>query len=562
MSNETLYYLGASTLAEPLVYQWAAWSHLLAPLPSSLHLEHYQISILQNYLNDPSVHVKACRDPNLRSGPFVDIPIERADEVRQLLADTESSQHHRLQFAHSFVEFYSRLVREAEGQSLEPYYDNLPPNLRGCVELNYDYYHRPMVRLFENLLYEGPYYDQHLQSLRLFQEERDDTRPFFMNTPRLPQEKQIDWTVPFASPAIDEFFALEDTPQTVGSIRELLGLSVVDDARLLPLLATERKTAPPEKWNGAAARIRYMGHACVLIEWNGVAILTDPCVAVMPTEGGIDRFTYWDLPEKIDYVLVTHGHHDHFCIETLLRLRRKIGCLVVPRSHGVLYGDISLKLLAQKLGFRNVVELEALESIELPDGAIIGVPFLGEHADLLHGKSAYVVRAGREQVLFAADSDCLDERIYENVCRTIGPIQTVFIGMECVGAPLSWSCGPFFPVQPKFNHEQSRRYKGCDSERAHRILEAVGAEHTFVYAMGLEPWLEYLLGLALTDDSPQIIESNKYLARAREKGFADAELLFGRVELLLDHSPADGYALQAVEKRAMAAGHEDQFAFD
>jgi len=561
MSNETLYYLGASTVAEPLVNKWVAWSHILPPLPSSQHLQHYQIKILQNYLKDPRVHVKACQDPKLRSGRFVDVPEERAGEIAQLLADTKDSQRDKLQFANSFVEFYTALVREAEGQSLETYYDQLPPNLRGYVELNYDYYHRPMVRLLENLLYESPYYDDRLQSLRLFQEKRDDSRPFFMSTPRLPQEQEIEWTVPFASPKVDEFFELEDTPQPLSYIRKLLGLEVSADARLLPLLSTVR-TKPADKWEGAGVRIRYLGHACVLIEWKGVTILTDPCVAVMPVEGGVDRVTYWELPEKIDYVLVTHGHHDHFFIETLLRLRRKIGCLVVPRSYGVLSGDISLKLLGQKLGFKNAVELDTLESIGIPEGAIIAIPFLGEHADLLHGKTAYVVRAGNEQMLFAADSDCLDEGVYENVCRAIGPIQTVFIGMECVGAPLSWSCGAFFPVQPAFHHEQTRRYKGCDAERAHRILEAVGAERTFVYAMGLEPWLEYLLGLALADDSPQIIESGKYLAKAREKGFAEAELLFGRAEIILEHDSAENYAFQAIEPRGVAAGHEDQFVFD
>jgi hypothetical protein len=78
---------------------------------------------------------------------------------------------------------------------------------------------------------------------------------------------------------------------------------------------------------------------------------------------------------------------DHFGLETLLRLRHGIECLVVNRSHGVFYGDISLKLLTQKLGFKNVVELDTLESISLPGGEIIAIPFMGEQADLPHGKN-------------------------------------------------------------------------------------------------------------------------------------------------------------------------------
>ena len=50
-------------------------------------------------------------------------------------------------------------------------------------------------------------------------------------------------------------------------IREMLNLKEADDARLMPLLTTE--SAPKtEKWNGPTVRIRYFGHACVLVEYN------------------------------------------------------------------------------------------------------------------------------------------------------------------------------------------------------------------------------------------------------------------------------------------------------
>src|SRR3712207_6928118 len=57
--------------------------------------------------------------------------------------------------------------------------------------------------------------------------------------------------------------------------------------------------------------------------------------------------------------------------------------------------------------------------------------FRSEHADLPHSKSAYIIRTGTERMLFAADSDCLDERMYERVRRSIGSVRTVFLGMEC-----------------------------------------------------------------------------------------------------------------------------------
>jgi len=540
MSQESVYRLGKSTVVEPLVNRWAAWAHLVPPVASSLHLQHYQLNLLQSYLDDPVFHAQACRNRKLRSGPFVDISSERAGEVAELLERTRVSMADNLELATSLMEFHTLLVKEAKGHSLEAYYQQVPSPLQGYVELVYDYYNRPIVRVFESLLYESKYYHSELQSLRLFQHTNDDARPFIMNTPRLPAERQVDWEIPFASPQLDEFFKLDGAARPLGLIRELLGLPSGREKELLPLL-TREPSPVREEWNESSVRVRYIGHACVLVEWKGVAILTDPYIGAVPTDGGLERFTYEDLPERIDYVLITHNHHDHFCLETLLRLRHRIGCLVVPKSSGVFYGDISLKLLGQKVGFKNVVELEPLGSIPLPGGEIVAIPFLGEHADLPHSKTAFVVRAGSEQILFGADSDCLDRQIYEHVRRILGPIQTIFLGMECVGAPLSWSGGAFLPTKPERSHDQSRRYKGCDSSRAMEILEAVEAERIFIYAMGMEPWLEHLLGLGFTEDSVQILESNKLLIDTRERGYAVTERLYGKREIHFSQFPVRAF---------------------
>ncbi len=532
MATESLYRLADSTTIEPLVNRWAAWAHVIAPVASSLHLKNYQVKLLESFLNDPAVHVEACKSPKLRSGPFVDISVERIDDVRQLLCSTEAGMQENLRLATSLIDFHNCLVKETAGASLEPYYQRLPEPLRGYVELLYDYYDHPIVRCVESLLYEGPYYQSGLQSLRIFQQKNDNSRPFFQSTPRLRDHNQIDWTVSFEDSRIDEFFKLDDKPQSLGYIREMLDLDRGSDPLLLSLLS-DQPVRPHERWDRADVRIRTLGHAAALIEWNGNSILVDPYVSVMPSEGGMERFSYSSLPEKIDYVLITHLHQDHLCLETLLRLRHKVGCVVVPRSFGMFYGDLSLKLLLRKIGFKNVVELDSLESIAVPGGEITAVPFMGEHADLPHGKTAYVIRAGHEQILLGADSDCLDPHMYQHLRRILGPVQTVFLGMECVGAPLSWSCGPLLPVKPGFAQDQSRRCHGCDSSRGMELLEALGANRIYLYAMGLEPWMEHLLGLAYTQDAVQIKEAKRLVATALERGFADATILFGKSEIFL-----------------------------
>lgn len=560
MRRDTTYQLADATIIEPLVNRWPAWPYVIAPVAASLHLLNYQLPLMQSYLQDPAAHVKAAQDPELIGGAFMSIPAEQADEVERLVAETVSRQRQNLEFARALTEFCNWLNEEAKGQSLDTYYQVLPEQLRGHVELAYDYTNHPIVRLIEGLLYESPYYDKSLQALKLSRMRRDEARPFFMSTPVLPAGEQLEWAIPFEDPDLDEFCRLDTTPQSLGPIRELLGLSEKDDALLMPLL-TEASLASPSNRESAPLRVRYFGHACVLVEHQNISILTDPFIAPVPIEGGIPRLTFRDLPERIDYALITHSHCDHFVVETLLRLRNRIDCLIVPKSYGLLYGDVSLKLLARKLGFKNVIEVDSFETIALPDGEILAVPFFGEHGDLAHGKTGYVVRAGKERILFAADSNCLDRRVYEQVRNYIGQIETVFLGIEPIGAPLSWSYGPLFPKKQPASIDRSRRQRGADAGSALELLEAVGATRIYNYGMGREPWLQHILALDLGANSPQIQEADKLLAKARAQGFLAAERPLGKAEIQLDNARSKQPALDASLPWPEVSDANDQFAF-
>jgi hypothetical protein len=533
MSDTMTYRLADHAAAEPLVNRWVAWPHVFSPVPYCLHMANYQSKTLASYLQNPELHVKSSRNPKLLGGPFVDVPAERAAEVQALLDDMEQAHRPKLELAKSLFDFQKTLVDEAVGQGINAFYQKIPGPLSGYVELVYDYFSRPHVRCMESLLYAGPHYQEDLQSLHLFGQRRDDSRSYYMSTPRLPQADAIDWNVAFNSPDIDALFGLDTDPKPLGQIRELLGLNPSDDARLRPLL-TGQPAARRESWEGAGVRVRYFGHACVLLECGGVSVLTDPFIAVKPSEGGIERYSFQDLPAHIDFVLISHGHHDHFVFETLLRLRRRIGCLVVPKASGLFYGDMSLKLMAERLGFSDVREIEPLDAIPFAGGEIVAAPFFGEHSDFPHAKSGYVVRFGGERILFAADSNCLDPNIYKHLCRAIGNIQTVFLGMEFIGAPLSWVYGPLLPVQPQHSHNMSRRSNGSDAKSALALLETVGAERVYVYAIGREPWLKYFMALTPEDGDPYIQESDKVLQAARERGFKDAQRPYGKLELYLD----------------------------
>jgi L-ascorbate metabolism protein UlaG (beta-lactamase superfamily) len=527
------YRLADSTVVEPLINNWPIWADLIAPAPYSMHLNNYQIPTLNSYLADPELHQKACRNPKLVGGPYVDIPKERKPEVQAFLEASKREQKANLDLAKAIIEFSDFLQKEAKGQSLEPYYEKVPAALKGYVELLYDYHNHPIIRVLESFLYESPCYNDRLQSLRLFQPARDDSRHFFLSTPHLKSADEIDWRIRFSDPAIEGLFQLASNPRPLGEIADLMGLDGAQVESLRPMLV-EEPVGETEPWMGSKPRIRYLGHACVLVEWNGVSIMTDPWIGVVPKEGGMQRITYKDLPAKIDFAVVTHGHHDHFVPETLLRLRHKIGTLIVPKSFGLMYADVSLKLAARKLGFKNVVEVDSLERIPIPGGEIIAAPFFGEHADLAHTKMAYVVQAGEERILFAADSNCIEPQIYVNLRKAIGDIKTVFLGMECVGAPLSWLYGALLPAKIQHSHDKTRRTKGSDSAAALSLMEAVGCNRVYIYALGTEPWFYHSMGMGSGEDSAQIKEANKVLSKVRDmEFFLDAQRPYGPMEITL-----------------------------
>ena len=68
-------------------------------------------------------------------------------------------------------------------------------------------------------------------------------------------------------------------------------------------------------------KIKYLTHACLLIEIKGVKILTDPWL-IGPCWGGslwhypTHSFTPKNLP-KPDIIFFSHGHDDHFHEETI-----------------------------------------------------------------------------------------------------------------------------------------------------------------------------------------------------------------------------------------------------
>ncbi len=531
-SSKTRLYLKQNIQVEPLFNHWYVWIHLIPPATAALNLSERYLPVMTSYVHSPFLHVAAIQDPAMRGGPFIDLGGERVEEVRSLIQTTRESQAPLLRFAEA-LKSLNRLLREkARGMPLQPLYAEIPAPLRGYVELVYDLNHQPSFRLLEALLYKSPYYSLEAQSIGLSRIDGDRGRPFILSTPRLPKDEVLRLPIPFASSSLDALFQMKKTPASFESAAEHLGVTPEQET-LFREFFTE--TPPPEyePYRGDAFRIRYFGHACILLESAQVSILLDPILSYT-YEADLSRYTYLDLPDRIDYVLITHAHQDHILLETMLQLRHKTECFLVPRNADGFLQDPSLQLALQNLGFANVIEMRDLQEIPIPGGAIAALPFLGEHHDLsIQSKTCYLIRLGGKKILALADSCNIDPKLYDHLHELYGDMDTLFLGMECDGAPLSWAYGPLFPEPPERGIDKARRARGCNFEEANALVARFGFKEVYVYAMGQEPWLRHILDNELGEDANPIIQSGKLIEACRTRNIT-AEYLFGEKEILVE----------------------------
>ena len=266
-------------------------------------------------------------------------------------------------------------------------------------------------------------------------------------------------------------------------------------------------------------------------------MLFDPVLSYT-YESSLSRYTYLDLPESIDYVFITHNHQDHVLFETLLQIRHKVKNIIVPRSGGGQLQDPSLKLLLENTGFANVTEISEMDTVRTGNVSITGIPFFGEHADLdIKSKMAWMVNIGPHALLFAADSCNIEPRLYQHLARETGRIDALFLGMECDGAPLTWLYGPLITRPIERSLDESRRLSGSNCEQGMQIVDCFNCKEVYVYAMGQEPWLNYIMSIKYTAESRPIVESNKLIQICRERGII-AERLFGEREILIESEAA------------------------
>jgi hypothetical protein len=123
------------------------------------------------------------------------------------------------------------------------------------------------------------------------------------------------------------------------------------------------------------------------------------------------------------------------------------------------------------------------------------------------------------------DSDGRDPVLFWRIAERLNRhVDALFIGMECHGAPLTWLYKPLLTTPISRRNDESRRLSGLNAERAWNVIRQFEADRVFVYAMGQEPWLRFIMGLEYTPDSIQLTEVRKLLTRCAGAGVSAEQL--------------------------------------
>ena len=172
----------------------------------------------------------------------------------------------------------------------------------------------------------------------------------------------------------------------------------------------------PLKWNDAQVTAAWIGHATVLINFFGIKILTDP--VLFPRIGirlpgltiGPKRLTapaleFRKLP-KIDIVLLSHAHFDHFDLRTLRRFDKDTSVITAPNTADLLRWTRLLDITELRWGEQKYLNSAA--------GAITISAFQVKHwgartqRDTYRGYNGYVIERNGRRILFAGDTAMTD----------------------------------------------------------------------------------------------------------------------------------------------------------
>jgi L-ascorbate metabolism protein UlaG (beta-lactamase superfamily) len=213
----------------------------------------------------------------------------------------------------------------------------------------------------------------------------------------------------------------------IPTLKELLcgGQSRTPPAPLPSVSPLERWATPVE----TGLRATWLGHSTVLLEVDGVRVLTDPVWGPRASPfafTGPKRFqpvpvALSALP-PIDAVIISHDHYDHLDYPTILELAKTRAAFITSLGVGA-------HLEAWGVPAERITEVDWWDSVDVRGVSVTAAPsqhFSGRGLSRNETLwSSFVVKGAKRSVFFSGDTGLTPE--YTEIAKRLGPFDLVML---------------------------------------------------------------------------------------------------------------------------------------
>jgi L-ascorbate metabolism protein UlaG (beta-lactamase superfamily) len=216
------------------------------------------------------------------------------------------------------------------------------------------------------------------------------------------------------------------------------------------LIAPPFTKPEPSKWNDTQITAAWIGHATVLINFFGITILTDPVlfprvgirlpgVTIGPKRLTAPALQFHELP-RIDLILLSHAHFDHFDLRTLHRFNEETSVITAPNTADLLRWTRLRDIKELRWGETKVLNIRSQTK-----GTIAIRAFQVKHwgartqRDTHRGYNGYLIERNGRRILFAGDT-ALTDTFAE--LRKYGPIDLAIMSISAYNPWIRNHCTP------------------------------------------------------------------------------------------------------------------------
>ena len=238
----------------------------------------------------------------------------------------------------------------------------------------------------------------------------------------------------------------------------------------------------PFTWNDARLTAAWIGHATVLINFFGIKILTDPVLfprvgirlpglTIGPKRLIAPALEFHELP-RIDLILLSHAHFDHFDLRTLHRFDKDTSVVTAPNTADLLRWTRLRNITELRWGETKLLNITGQTKGEIAIRAF-QVKHWGarkQHDDY-RGYNGYLIERNGRRILFAGDTAMTDS------FAKLRPHGEIDLAIMSIGAYNPWI------------------HSHCNPEQAVEMATAAGAQfimpvHHQTFRLSFEPLRE------------------------------------------------------------------------